>query len=128
MFALTHFCLTVYRHYREAIQQLLPHDSAISLASRDHELSCNLVNDYRYSKASVQIKLVFQVASGNHSIEVAPFLDSVPVGVRLKLRSVANALAPKLVIKVDSLPEVYTAKARFSSEKSGQNIVYWVCE
>jgi hypothetical protein len=55
-------------------------------------------------------------------------LDSVPVGVRLKLRSVANALARKLVIKVGSLPEVYTAKARFSSEKSGQNIVYWICE
>jgi len=30
-------------------------------------------------------------------------LDSVPVGVRLKLRSVSNALARKLVIKVDSL-------------------------
>ncbi len=55
-------------------------------------------------------------------------LDSVPVGVRLKLPSVANALARKLVIKVDLLPEVYTAKVRFSSEKSGQNIVYWVCE
>ena len=51
-------------------------------------------------------------------------LDSVPVGVRLKLRSVANALARKLVIKVDSLPEVYTTKARFSSEKSGQNVQY----
>ena len=49
-------------------------------------------------------------------------LDSVPVGVRLKLHSVANALARKLVIKVDSLPKVYTAKARFSSEKSGQNV------
>jgi hypothetical protein len=44
-------------------------------------------------------------------------LDSVPVSVRLKLHSVANALARKYVIKLDSLTEVYAAKARFSSEK-----------
>jgi hypothetical protein len=32
--------------------------------------------------------------------------DSVPVGVRLKLRSIENALTQKLVIKVDSLLEI----------------------
>jgi hypothetical protein len=48
-------------------------------------------------------------------------LDSVPVGIRLKLRSVANALARKLVIKVDSLQEIYIGEPIFSRKKSGQN-------
>jgi len=48
-------------------------------------------------------------------------LDSVPVGIRLKLHSVANALAQKLVIKVDSLQEIYIGEPIFSRKNQGQN-------
>jgi hypothetical protein len=57
-------------------------------------------------------------------IDHVMILDSVPVGVALIPSVIENALLPKLVIKVNSLRQIYIGEVGFSREKSGRNVKY----